>query len=62
MMMVLMHLPCLILEVLLNRRIVLLCSRKIPGLEVLRKLIEFLGNGIAAPRRRSRIRLGPELL
>ena len=47
----------LILEVLLNRREILLGPRQIPGLEILRKLVERLGDGIVALRRRSRAAL-----
>ena len=56
-MMMVVLLRCLILEVLLNRRVVLLGSRNIPGLEILRELVERLGDGIVALRRRSRIAL-----
>ena len=42
----------LILEVLLNLRIVLLRRRNTPGLKVLRKLLEVLGDGIGALQKR----------
>src|SRR5271157_1813420 len=57
MMMMVVRFPCLTLEVLLNGRVVLLGSRNVPGLEILRKLVERLGDGIVALRRRSRIGL-----
>ena len=59
------HLPRLILDVLLNRREVLLGGRNVPGFEILCQLIERLGDGIAARRRgrrTGRTSLGPELL
>jgi len=42
----------LILGVLLNLRIVLLRRRNIPGLKVLRKLLEVLSDGISALQKR----------
>src|ERR1019366_1505275 len=52
--MVMVLLRCLVLHALLNGRVVLLRSRRVSRLQVLRQLLELLADGIRALRRRSR--------
>src|ERR1700728_289957 len=52
----------LVLQILLESGEVLLSGGEVAGLQVLRKLVEGLGDGIVAFRRRSRTALGHELL
>lgn len=51
MMMMVMTLRCSTFDVLLKRRIVLLCSRQISRLEIMGELVEGLGDRTVALRR-----------
>ena len=55
-------LSCLVLQILLESSEVLLRCREVARLQILRKLIESLGDGIVVLRRQSGTALGHELL